>query len=103
MTYRRSPAFQFYPLDFVGDMNVRMMTNQERGFYIMLLCHCWLEGSLPDDAASLAMIVGEDLAEFKASWPRISRCFQVKEGRLIQKRLEIERENQRKFSKKIKI
>jgi hypothetical protein len=36
----KSPAFQFYPKDFLTDENVRVMSLQERGAYITLLCLC---------------------------------------------------------------
>ena len=45
----KSPAFQFYPKDFISDLNVQMMTMEERGVYITLLCSAWIEGQVPDD------------------------------------------------------
>lgn len=42
----KSPAFQFYPDDFIG--GTITMSNEERGFYIMLLCLQWTQGSLTD-------------------------------------------------------
>lgn len=39
----KSPAFQFYPKDFLTDAAVLCMTNEEIGMYIKLLCVDWLE------------------------------------------------------------
>lgn len=36
-----SPAFQFYPRDFLSDPAVMMMNNAELGAYVRLLCHAW--------------------------------------------------------------
>jgi len=52
----RPPAFQFYPGDWLSNANVSMMTLEEEGAYIRLLCHCWIEGYLPNDDAKLAML-----------------------------------------------
>ncbi len=53
------PAFQFYPKDFLADANVQAMSGAARGAYIMLLCHCWIEGSLPDENKELARLSGD--------------------------------------------
>jgi len=45
----KSPAFQFYPGDFLSDENVISMTFEERGVYITLLSNCWIQGSIPAD------------------------------------------------------
>lgn len=36
------------------------MTMEEKGIYMMLLCHCWLQGSIPADHGSLRTLVGDD-------------------------------------------
>ena len=33
-----SPAFQFYPADFLSYENVMLMSNQEVGCYVKLMC-----------------------------------------------------------------
>lgn len=49
-----SPAFQFYPGDFVtGTIH---MTAEEVGGYMLLLCCQWEQGALPADTASLRRI-----------------------------------------------
>lgn len=51
----KSPAFQFYPKDFLTDSKVICMTSEQRGYYITLLCIDWLEdGFYPEDILKLA-------------------------------------------------
>ena len=45
----KSPAFQFYPADFLSDSKVILMSNEAVGCYIKLICHGWLEGSIPSN------------------------------------------------------
>lgn len=45
----KSPAFQFYPKDFMTDGKVICMTPEERGLYVWLLCVDWLEDGFPED------------------------------------------------------
>ena len=54
MPAEKSPAFQFYPKDFLADSNVARMSNTEVGIYTRLLCYCWLEGALPLETEALA-------------------------------------------------
>lgn len=50
----KSPAFQFYPDDFVG--GVADMTQAEVGAYILLLCAQWGRGEVPLDSERAALI-----------------------------------------------
>jgi uncharacterized protein YdaU (DUF1376 family) len=52
----KAPAFQFYPSDFL--MGTMMMSAEEVGAYIRLLCYQWDKGSVPNDDAALARIGG---------------------------------------------
>jgi len=74
MSEGKSPAFQFYPADFLADANVAGMTCAQVGAYIRLLCHCWLEGSLPDDDRVLAKLSGAG-AKWKAMRAVVMRPF----------------------------
>lgn len=97
----KSPAFQFYPKDFLADEKVRVMTLQERGAYVTLLCLCWLEGTLPVDMGRLARLCGVPTATFQRLWPALEACFRVhseRPDRLIQPRLERERRRQATFA-----
>lgn len=93
----KSPAFQFYPSDFLSDENVAVMSNQEVGCYMKLMCYCWREGSIPSDISKLARLCGEDSSAMAKLWLSIELCFTEdpeNTGRLIHPRLEEEREKQ---------
>src|SRR5262245_55245889 len=99
MAAEKSPAFQFYPRDYLADIHVLAMSNAERGMYMTLLCLCWLEQSISPDLAELARLVGCGQQRFSKSWNcRLSRCFIVgNDGRLFHKRLNAERDKQHAF------
>lgn len=94
----RSPAFSFYPKDWLSDANVKAMTLEAKGAYIELLGVYWLEDGLPAEPERLARLIGVPLARFRRLWPLLEPCFQVVENRLFQKRLEREREKQHAFT-----
>lgn len=98
----KSPAFQFYPADFLADENVAMMTNQEIGCYIKLMCYCWREGSIPKEISKIAKLCGEDSLAMAELWRSISQCFTLAiadPSRLLHHRLEAERVKQENFRK----
>jgi uncharacterized protein YdaU (DUF1376 family) len=96
---RKSPAFRFYPRDFLTSEQQSDMSLRETGAYIRLLCHCWLNGSLPDDIGKLATRAGAPPSLMRKMWPIIQKSFRRREdGRWIHDRLEDEHERQRKFS-----
>ena len=53
-----SPAFSFYPKDWLSDGRVRAMSEADKGTYITLLALCWHEGSLPADAKVCTRMCG---------------------------------------------
>lgn len=53
---RKAPAFQFYAEDFL--VGTAMMSAEEVGGYIRLLCHQWSHGALPNDDAVLSRLSG---------------------------------------------
>lgn len=87
------PAFQFYPADFLADAAVVAMTMQERGVYITLLCHQWIEGSIPADPAIIGRLVHLEPEVMREVWASVSPKFQPTDipGRLANARLERER------------
>lgn len=99
MASEKAPAFQFYPKDFLSDKHVRVMSMEARGVYITLLAMAWLDGDLPADEESLAIMLGMPVKVFRKVWPIISICFDESHGRLTQKRLEAERAKQAEFRK----
>ena len=90
-----SPAFSFYPADFLADEQVSAMTFAERGLYITLLCHAWREGSIPSELSEIARLVREPVHSLKRLWAHVAPCFRARsDGRLIQPRLEETRQKQ---------
>jgi uncharacterized protein YdaU (DUF1376 family) len=52
------PWMKYSPRDFVGD--TQHLTCEERGAYIALINHYWINGGLPEDDVRLCRIVGLD-------------------------------------------
>lgn len=96
----KSPAFQFYAADFIADENVVVMSNEEVGCYIKLMCYCWREGSIPSDLTKMGRMCGVDGLAMAQLWPAIQNCFSSatnETGRLVHPRLEEERKKQNEF------
>jgi uncharacterized protein YdaU (DUF1376 family) len=71
-----SPAFQFYPKDYLGDKNTIPMTTLEHGAYFLLLLHCWEEDGLPGDLGDLADMARLSVEDFTSMWGRrLKKCF----------------------------
>lgn len=99
-----SPAFQFYPSDFLADENQMLMELAEAGAYIRLICVCWKEGSIPTDLRKLAKLVGATPKEMANIWPALAPCFDphpVIAERLVHPRLEKERRKQNQYHEKM--
>lgn len=98
----KAPAYQWYPKDWQSDSRVRRMSYEQRGIYRELMDIQWLEGSLPDDVELLADIVGYPMSRFEKLWPLIRECFTVRDadGRLLQMRLERQRQDHVDFLRK---
>lgn len=96
----KSPAFQFYPKDWFTSKKVMRMTPEQRGGYINLLAHEWLEDdcSLPDDDNELAFLSG-----LNSRWPECSKiirkCFEKRGDKLYNLRLLEEVRKQESFRK----
>lgn len=100
-TGKRTPAFQFYPSDFLGSSKVQRMSLTERGAYITLLAHCWLDCGLPTDTKTLAAILHVKTVQFDRMWSgALHECFYEKNGKLQNARLDKERKKQADFSKR---
>lgn len=96
-----SPAFSFYPKDYESDEHVKLMSLEQEGAYVRLLCHSWLHGSIPSDLGSLARICRIPPAKMAKLWPGILPCWvDTERGRLLNARLEQERQKQEAFRSK---
>lgn len=100
----KSPAFQFYPKDFLVD--TALLTNEQCGIYIKLMGFSWIgipgckQTELPNDPATLARIaavVGEDfLTKIE---PVIALFLPGEDGKIYHKRLRKELKKQAKHRK----
>jgi uncharacterized protein YdaU (DUF1376 family) len=90
----KSPAFQFYPDDFLGSGKVGTMTTEEVGAYALLLCLEWNETGFVYDEEELSRWCRMSRLRFRKAWARVSRCFVPRDGRLFNPRLDAEREKQ---------
>lgn len=97
----KSPAFQFYPKDFLCDEEQTLLSLPQVGAYTRLMCHCWLKGSLPPETKELARLCGATAGQMDKFWAGISKCFRQRaDGRWIHPRLEVERKNQAEYRRR---
>lgn len=95
---KNPPAFQFYPADYLADMNVRLLSWASKGLYMDLLCYCWREGYIPADSSAIAMLCGcHDLAIVEPCLKLFS-THPDDPSKLVHLRLIAEREKQIAFS-----
>jgi uncharacterized protein YdaU (DUF1376 family) len=104
----RSPAFQFYPNDWLSSLKIALMSPAEEGAYIRLLCYAWadLDCSLPDDDTVLAQLSRLGEGWLNGGSTVIRKCFEAhpeKEGRLVNMRLLEERRKQEAWREKSRI
>lgn len=98
-----SPAFQFYPDDFLGSSKVAVMTPTEIGVYVLLLCMDWNGHGITYNTKLLARYCRVTEAEFVEAWEVVGQCFEAgKDGKLYNPRLIREREKQAAYSAKQK-
>lgn len=98
-----SPAFQFYPADYLGDKNTFPMTTLDHGAYCLLMWFSWEENGLPDDMQELADMAKMPVDDFTTAWDRrIKKCFvwDEKKKRWFHPRLLKEIKKQKAWSKK---
>jgi uncharacterized protein YdaU (DUF1376 family) len=96
----KSPAFQFYPAEYLADAGVQMMTLEEEGAYIRLLCYCWREGSIPNDDRKLSLLCKGAVTTVIAVVTALFENDPNDPSRLVHGRLEKEREKQQQWSEK---
>tara|TARA_R110002012_G_scaffold321654_1_gene550445 strand:- start:236 stop:1126 length:891 start_codon:yes stop_codon:yes gene_type:complete len=89
----KSPAFQFYARDFLADINVQLMTMEERGIYITLLAYAWIEKGIPSDKSKLKRLCGNP-DDFDSTIQNVLNCFQEHDGRYYNPRMESVRSEQ---------
>lgn len=73
---KNTPAFQFYPQDFIG--GVMLMDNQTVGVYIKLLSVLWIANNeLPNDFAQLSRATLCTENEFDHAWTQLQDKFDI--------------------------
>ena len=93
------PWFKWYPKDFETDERVRLMTDEELGFYVRCLNHAWLNRGLPAEANAEQMqckcnanamqrIFGVSQEHLFSVWEKVGECFVLEGNRLINKKQE---------------
>lgn len=102
----KMPWFPFYPSDFLGAEKVQLMTNEQVGMYIKLLCYQWMEGSIPEKSSSAIAVLrlGHGTTSEMTDFQNVLESCFVKhpseKGRLINKRLDAIRCEQEAISLK---
>ena len=98
----KSPAFRFYPSDFLGSPDVQAMDLHEIGAYTLLLCTAWnseRHGYLPDDENLLRRWARMSREQWAESRGLLLKKFPVvEEGWRFNPRMVKEAEKQRVFS-----
>ena len=85
----RLPTMPFRVGDYLGSIDVRLMTLAERGAYVHLLCLNWQEGRLPKDPKKLARLLDCSLQEFQKIWEGIRNQFKEDaQGRIYNRQVE---------------
>lgn len=90
-----SPAFQFYPADFL--VGCAELSAEQVGAYIRLLCYQWSKGALPDNNKLLAALAGCKLASVSIIRAKFTKG---EDGLLRNQRLEEVRNEQEDYRKK---
>jgi uncharacterized protein YdaU (DUF1376 family) len=100
-----SPAFQFYPKEYLSSAKIAMMTPAQEGAYWRLLAYCWLDPdcSIPDDDRVLAHLSRLGEGWLNGGSTLVRECFTPHptiQGRLVNLRLLAEREKQAEWRAK---
>lgn len=88
------PYFRWYPADARNDETYAGMTVEELGLYHAIIDHTWGNNGCPADPVKAATAIGHGVtaAQFRRVFPGISSRFIEKDGRLFERRQEVERE-----------
>ncbi len=98
----KSPAFQFYPNEWLGSQNVTLMTAAEEGAYIRLLAYAWgnIDCGLEDDDQILSVLSRLGEGWFNGGSLKVRKCFIERNGKLYNERLLEERKKQEEWAEK---
>ncbi|HWG32994.1 MAG TPA: DUF1376 domain-containing protein [Gemmatimonadaceae bacterium] len=96
----KSPAFQFYPDDYMGG-KPGLMTPEQTHVYIWLLCLDWNQHGFTHDEETLARWCRVKPSVFRRAWVTVQGCFTCDDGRWFNERLQREREKQEEYRQKM--
>ncbi len=94
----KAPAFMFYAGDYLASSRVQLMTLEEEGAYIRLLCHCWNAGSIPKEPEQIARLIGKGASTTLAT--NVATMFIPKGNVLVHDRLEKYRDERQRWIEK---
>lgn len=90
------PGFIFYVMRWLTSERVKAMTLEQQGAFVKLLCHQWIERSVPSDAIALAGLWQVPMRSVRRIWKGPLRDAFVplegRPGRLVNMALERERD-----------
>jgi uncharacterized protein YdaU (DUF1376 family) len=103
----KSPAFQFYPRDWLGDPEIMLMDWDARGMHLHCMCIAWMHTdacALPNNDSMLMRWLGVTDAQ---DWqerlkPQIFSAWKLEGDQWVQSRLKREKIKQLEFSEKRK-
>lgn len=88
---KRPLYIPLFPADFMGDPNVRSMSNTQIGIYMILIMTAWQETppcSLPDDPPTLCRwALCKSMKDWKRLSPPVMACWTIVDGRWVNFRL----------------
>ena len=97
----KRPAFQFYPAEYLGSQRVALMTLEEEGAYLRLLCYCWQHGSIPSNPDQIARLIGKGASTTLATTvATMFKPHQENGSLLVHERLEQEILKQNEWARK---
>lgn len=95
----KAPGFMWYPKDCDTDEHVRLMDDEELGFYLRCLNHSWLNYGLPEDLSEIARALKSPIAYVRKQWKRVGLCFVLaSNNRLVNPKQEEQRQKQKATS-----
>ena len=97
---KKLPFYKMYPADAEVDENFRLMSFESRGVYWTLLNHSWINDGLPESIEDIRELLRMSEKDFSRVWVRVSKCFEVVDGRHRNRRQEVERSEVRSKSEK---
>ncbi len=100
----KSPAFQFYPADYLSDIKVQCLTSAQEGIYWRLVSYCWREKTLPREPEQLRQLCKPDasLNDISTVVERLFNTCANNASQITHARLDAEREkqdNRREFAR----